>query len=140
MEYFIGSFVTFLGAAFLYILLNNIIQMPSKSTYRYSQSHIHSLIKPLMPPTASLKKPLHTQSSKHLEEVQIKVIIVGPDAYWIKDNTLYTAKITKDGVDKETTFPVDTMGMDKVELDKTIFIVDQLQNGQKRDSGSTGNE
>lgn len=140
MEYFIGSFITFLGAAFLYILLNNLTRIPPTNTYRYSQSHIHSIIRPLMPPTASLRKPLNTQSSKHLEGVQIRVIIIGPDAYWIKDNILYTAKVTKEGVDKETTFPVDTMSMDKVELDKTIFIVDQLQNGQKRDSGSTGNK
>jgi hypothetical protein len=42
-------------------------------------------------------------------------------------------------VDKETTRRVDTMGMDKVELDKMLFIMDQLRDGKINDSGSSGN-
>jgi hypothetical protein len=32
---------------------------------------------------------------------------------------------------------VDTMGMDKVQLDKMLFIMDQLRDGNKNDSGDS---
>lgn len=140
MKYFVGSFITFLGMLFFYVILSNITQMPNKKLYKYSQSHIHSLVYPLLPPKLATRKELNTQSSKHLKDVQIRVIIVGPDAFWIKDNVLYTAKVTKEGVDKDTTLPVDTIGMDSVELDKMIFIVDQLRSGQNNDSWDSGNK
>ncbi len=138
VQYFVGSFITFIGMFVFFAFMSTVQTINKPKKHRYSQSHIHTLVKPLLPPMSSLKKELVTQSSKHLQNVQIKVIILGPDAFWIKDNVLYTAKITQDGVDKNTTIPVDTMGMDKVELDKMIFIVDQLQNGQKHDTGSSG--
>lgn len=139
MQYFVGSFITFIGMFVFFAFMSTVQTFNKPKKYHYSQSHIHTLVKPLLPPMSSFKKDLVTQASKHLERVQIKVIILGPDAFWIKDNVLYTAKITNDGVDKNTTIAVDTMGMDKVELDKMVFIVDQLQNGQKHDTGGSGN-
>lgn len=138
MQYFVGSFITFIGMFLFFAFMSTLQTVSKPKKYRYSQSHIHTLVKPLLPPMDSFKKELITQASKHLNSVQIKVIILGQDAFWIKDNVLYTAKITQDGVDKNTTSPVDTMGMDKVELDKMVFIVDQLQNGQKHDTGGSG--
>ena len=46
--------------------------------------------------------------------------------------------MTDEGVDKDTTSVVDTMGMNKVQLDKMLFIIDQLRDGKQHDSGSSG--
>lgn len=140
MEYFVGSFITFVGMYIFYALVIDLNKRNQNKRFRYGQSHIHSLMKPLLPPNVRLRKELNTQAVKHLNKVQFKVIIVGPDAFWIKDNVLYTAKVTQEGVDKDTTAPVDTMAMNSVELDKMVFIVDQLRNGLKHDSGSSGNQ
>ena len=61
-------------------------------------------------------------------------------AYWVKDNIFYEASITNSGVDSATTKVVDTIGMDSVELDKMLFIMDKLREGLDNDSGSTGNK
>ena len=60
-------------------------------------------------------------------------------AYWIKDNVFYTADMDGDYVDKDTTRRVDTMAMNTVQLDKMMFIVDKLREGNLNDSGGTRN-
>ena len=60
-------------------------------------------------------------------------------AYWVKDNVFYTADMSGEIVDKETTRVVDTMTMSKVQLDKMVFIMDRLREGNLNDSGGTGN-
>jgi hypothetical protein len=72
--------------------------------------------------------------------VNVKVIILGHTAFWIKNNVFYTANIDEDGIDKESTKVVDTMSMDKVQLDKMLFILDQLRDGEVNDSGSSGDQ
>jgi hypothetical protein len=104
----------------------------AKNPYRYSQKNIHHLVSPYI---GGIKKPnKKTQSINHFNKTNLKVIIVDGEAFWVKDNTLYTAKMTQDGVDKETTSVVDTMSMDKVQLDKMLFIIDQLRDGDNNDS------
>lgn len=95
---------------------------------RYSQSDIHGLIKPLLPTiSSSITSMTKRQSVNHINQTHMKVIITKGMAYWIKDNTFYTARVLDGEIDKENAQVVDTMGMDKVELDKMMFIIDQLR-------------
>jgi hypothetical protein len=140
MDYLIGSAISFLT---IFIIGKVLLKEPltlKPNSYRYSQSHVHSLIKPLLPPVQLLKPKRISQAIKHDEKNNIRVVIVGHDAYWIRENVFYTAQIDQDGVDKDTTRVVDTMSMDKVQLDKMLFIMDQLRDGEISDSGSTGND
>ena len=140
MKYLTGSFFT-IFAIFIYsrfVFSGKTIKQ--RSDYRYSQSHIHHLVSPLLPPLAKVKKKKITQAQKHYEKVNLKVIIINDDAYWIKDNVLYSGKITQEGIDKDTSFVVDTMAMDKVQLDQMLFIVDQLREGRIDDSGDPRNK
>jgi hypothetical protein len=83
-------------------------------------------------------KPIR-YSQIHEAKNNIKVIIMDNMAYWIKDNALYVADMSIDGtVNKETTRRVDTMTMNRVQLDKMIFIIDKLREGTLDDSGSAG--
>lgn len=142
MKYLIGFFSSFL---IFYIInklqmKNNILLEKKLQPIKYSQSHIHSLIFPLLPKIKNFKPIKKTQSTLHESKFSIKVIIMDNKAYWIKDSKFYMADMLSDGaVDKETTRIVDTMTMDKVQLDKMMFIIDRLREGTFDDSGSTGN-
>lgn len=139
MEYLIGSFTTFLLILAISFLKREDV-VKQKVTVRYSQSHIYDLVKPLLPYVSNkpIKKRV-SQSTKYDEKTNIRVIIVGSTAYWVKENVFYKANVMNDGVDSDTTEVVDTIGMNKVELDKMLFIMDRLREGLEDDRGSTGN-
>ena len=140
MKYIAGSLMTLVAMFIASRIIFRNVPKNEKNMYRYSQSHIHHLVHPLLPPTSKIKKRIRTQAIKHFEKTNLRVIIVDDDAYWIKDNVLYTGKITPNGVDKETASVVDTMSMDKVQLDKMLFIMDKLRDGKSHDSGSAGDK
>jgi hypothetical protein len=87
----------------------------------------------------SPKKIAKTQSTNYLRKISTKILFFNDSAYWIKDNALYTADLIEGEVDEKSTRTVDTMGMDKVQLDKTIFIVSKLREGIDDDRSNTGN-
>jgi hypothetical protein len=68
----------------------------------------------------------------------VRVMVVDDQAYWIKDNTFFTADMVDDNLDNDSTRTVDTMGMDEVQLKKMIFIVDKLTEGTSNDRGDSG--
>ena len=94
---------------------------------------------PLLPDIRSYKKKMITQSSKHYEKINIKVVIFDKKAYFVKDGSFYCADMQGDAIDKHSATVVDTIGMDKVQLDKMLFIMDQLRDGKKNDSGDSRN-
>lgn len=141
MEYIIGFLSAFVFIYFLVQIQNryDILQERLKFV-KSTQSRHHYLFKK----NTSLPKKRginnNTQSAKHDKNINIKVVIMDNQAYWIKDNAFYTANISMNGtVDKDTTRAVDTMGMNRVQLDKMIFIIDRLREGNLNDSGSAGN-
>jgi hypothetical protein len=81
-----------------------------------------------------------TQSANHEKSIHLKVLFIGEEAYWIKENALFIAD-QEDGIVKEDTARrVDTMGMNSVQLDRLIYIVDVLNEGNENDRGYTGNK
>jgi hypothetical protein len=139
MEYFLGSAITMLA---MFITTRLVLPRTLKNktnNFRYSQSHIHTLVMPLLPDLKVYKKKTITQSSKHDEKINIKVVIFDKKAYFVKDGSFYCADVNGDAIDKYSATVVDTMGMDKVQLDKMLFIMDQLRDGKKNDSGDSRN-
>lgn len=88
----------------------------------------------------SRKIKVRTQSKIHYDKTNIKVIIFDNDAYWIKDNIFYKAPLVNELIDKEAAEQVDTIHMDKVQLDKMLFIMDKLREGINDDSRGSGDE
>ena len=139
MEYFLGSAITMIA---MFITTRLVIPRLLKAktiNFRYSQSHIHTLVMPLLPDLRTYKKKIVSQSSKHDEKVNIRVVILDNKAYFVKDGGFYCADVDGDSIDKQSATVVDTMGMDKVQLDKMLFIMDQLRDGKKNDSGDSRN-
>ena len=61
----------------------------------------------------------------------VRIIMVGSRAYWISENQVLEAPVTPEGfVDQTMATPIDTMGMDKVELEEIAFIVEKLTEGK----------
>jgi hypothetical protein len=139
MEYFLGSAITLL-AMFITTRLISYNKFDKKNNIpRYSQSHIHMLILPLLPEIKKYKNKMVTQSSKHEERTNIKVVIFDNKAYFVKNGTFYCAEMNGTEIDGASATLVDTIGMDKVQLDKMLFIMDQLRDGKKDDSGDSRN-
>lgn len=139
IEYFIGAFV---GIFFIIFIQNkNKIKINKKDfVIKYSQSHMLEIVKPLLPTQEGKKVNRNTQSYKHEEKTNVRVIVSDGQAFWIRDNLFYSANFLGDMIDKDSTSVVDTMGMNKVELDKMLFIIDQLRDGKDNDSSSTGDK
>lgn len=138
-KYFLGSLVTMIAIFFFAKFLYKEEKIMSHvNIYRYNQSKIHHLVSPFLK-NINIRTPKNTQSKKHFDKTNLRVIVLDGQAFWIKDNVFYTAEVTEDKINQDTTTIVDTMGMDKVQLDKMLFIIDQLRDGKKHDSGSTGN-
>lgn len=131
----IGITVTLLLIVYILMLKNSIrnskqpIISQSMLQYRYSSRKNNS---------RRIKSK--TQSKLHYDKTNIKVIIFDNDAYWIKDNIFYKAPLVDELIDKEAAEQVDTIHMDKVQLDKMLFIMDKLREGINDDSRGSGNE
>lgn len=100
--------------------------MTKRIELSFNQSRQHELTKDYLSNTS---KEMNTQSSKDYRKQWSKVIISGNLAYWIENNAVYSAKYDGKAIVSETKKTVDMMGMDKVELNKMILIVEKLTEG-----------
>jgi hypothetical protein len=131
----IGITVTMLLLFYIFILKNNIKNNKQPIISQSMLQHRYSNRK-----NNSRRIKSRTQSKLHYDKSNIKVIILDNNAYWIKDNIFYKAPLVNELIDKESAEQVDTMGMDKVQLDKMLFIMDRLREGINDDSRGSGNE
>ena len=140
MEFFAGSVFTLI---LLSIIRAFIVRVDLKNRYEvkkitYSQSRIYSLIGYAIAQSINPPEPRRTQSRERSLKNSMPVVFTDNLAYWIKDNQFYQANVTNGKIDNSTTKIVDTMGMDKVELDKMFFIVQKLTEGKNNDGGNPG--
>lgn len=139
MKYYIGFLFAFLLAyTVLKLQVKYNIFNEFKEINRHTQSHKLFLRTALDQQAGVEKIKQETQAQKHEKKIRVKVIIMDDQAYWVKDNVFYTANMLDGDVNKNTTREVDTMTMNKVQLDKMMFIMDRLREGAFNDSGGTG--
>ena len=128
MEYLLGSIVTAFSMFFTYRwLVKNVAPLKSVKVVA-TQSRTNELIKKMFTPEQSFPKAT-SQAMKHFDTRSVRILIIDSQAYWISNNTVFVADVINGEVEKETTREVDTMGMDKVQLKKMIFIVEKLKEG-----------
>jgi hypothetical protein len=110
----------------------------SKMQYSVSkQSDMHNILKTFFSRDATQNK-LFSQSTKRLNENNTKIIILDNMAYWVKDNIFYVSSLVNGKPNVDDTVPVDINNMPKTELDKMLFILDNLSGG-KNERGGSGN-
>lgn len=105
----------------------------------YTQSSIHQIVKSFLPKDLFEVPKTLSQSRKHVRNNTVKVLIIEDSAYWVHNNMFYVADAVDGAVDSETVRPVDTNNMSKRDIDKMLFILDSLKNGNSDDSSSTWN-
>lgn len=93
----------------------------------FRQSVLHQILKHSMPTNAELKAKIDTQSRIRSREGVVKVIQT-PDrkAYWVENNIFYYAEVVDGQFDPTNGKPVDTNGLSNKEVDKLLFILDNL--------------
>ena len=131
----IGTTVTVLMLFYIYLLRNRVKNSKQEIISQSMLQHRYSSRK-----NNSRRLKTKSQSKIHFDKTNIKVIIFDNSAYWIKDNIFYKAPLVNQLIDKDAAEQVDTMGMDKVQLDKMLFIMDRLREGIKDDSRGSGDE
>jgi hypothetical protein len=126
--YFLISVLTFLSLSTIIGYMSKKFSQNNDDFIRYSQSHIHNIIKDYIPKPTRLAIS-KSQSLNHETKQHVKVIITEDKAYWIMNNNFYSANVVEGSIDKDSTSVVDTFSLDQEELDKMLFILDQLKNG-----------
>jgi hypothetical protein len=106
----------------------------------FTQSNIHQTVKHFIPRDLFDLPAVVSQSKKHVLKNTIKVMMVEDQAYWVHNNMFYTADMIEGFVDAETTKAVDTNNMSKRDIDKMLFILDSLRDGNSDDSSGAWNK
>jgi len=144
MEYIIGIAIGIASVILVVSFRAKSIPVPKKLNLVSSQSRTYQMLKPAFAIMAmvSVGKPLITQATKYMQAHSLRFLTMDNQAYWIKDNTVFVSDVV-DGdfssINESTTRVVDMMTLDKVELDKMIFIVEKLTEGLSNDSSNSGN-
>jgi hypothetical protein len=129
MEYLVGSIFTIIILIGARSIINKSINNIKIPVVRRTQSQIFEMVKPFLVFSSLLKPRRETQTSVFDQKRHVKVIISEQKAYWILNNVFYEAEEMGGIINKESAKPVDTMHMDKVQLDKMTRIVEILTEG-----------
>jgi hypothetical protein len=139
MEFFLGVlFSAVLGSSVYYFIYKNPPIKPHR--LQISQSRHFSNIGFLLALPMSIPEKRESQSVKYDAKNSVKIVFHGSLAYWISDNTFFVADVVDGQIDASTQKKVDTIGVDKVELEKLSSIVDILTEGDADDRSGPGNK
>ena len=105
----------------------------------YRQSDMHNMLKEFFFRDIFDNEVASSQSKIWKEKKTTKFLIIDQKAYWVSNNMFYVGDTVDGKVRPETGRPLDTTKMSKKEVDKMLFILDNLKNGKLNDSGSAGN-
>ena len=139
MEYIITIGLTLI--VFCSIII--VIDRKSKNFYGkkvYRQSDMHNMLKLFFTNDIYDNKKTSSQMIKRIEEASMKVVILQNKAYWVIDNVFYVGDAENGIVKPDTGVPLDTSNMSAKDIDKLLFILDNIKGGKANDSSSTGNE
>ena len=138
MEYVLAIGLTFL----LSLAIINIVAYRVRKSFTrviYRQSDTHKLLKDFF-----AREIINTKKNSQLEKRSssnsLKVIVIDQKAYWVVNNIFYVADLVDGKPDTENANPVDTSNMSKHDIDKLLFILDNLKEGETDERGSTGNK
>jgi hypothetical protein len=139
MQYIVACILTLLVSLAIIAIVKKKINKKMSRTL-YSQKDTHELFKYFFSIDSSNQKKRFSQLTNHTEKSMIRVMVIGQEAYWVSDNTFFVANAINGEVEAGSATPVDVENMSKNDMNKMLFILDNLQNGNKNDSGSAGNE
>ena len=123
-----------------YWAILNVVKRRNKKSFSMvigSQMDIHNLTKSFLNKPFNTTKQKVSQMRKHEHANRIDILVLEDRAYWISNNVFYSGDIVDGHIDHDTTKPINTENMKKEEIDKMLFIIDNLKNGNDDDFGGT---
>jgi hypothetical protein len=136
MKYFLVVLLTLITFSCILIVANKFTKKSySKKIYR--QSDMHEMLKRFFLNGLSVEVK-SSQMMKRKEKLLTRVIILEDKAYWVVDNVFYVGDAVNGSVQPESGEPISTSGLSSKEINKLLFILDNLKNGKTNDSGSAG--
>jgi hypothetical protein len=127
MEFF---FIGFLTIASVIAIIKSRRKRIRLKHIGFRQSMLHHIMKGMIPSNAELNSKKKRQSNVHNTGNVVRVIRT-PDskAYWVEDNIFYYADVVDGQFDPNAKKAVDTSELSKKEINKLLFILDNLKNG-----------
>jgi hypothetical protein len=136
---YVLAFVLTTACFYTILVLMKKKEKRSISKIIYRQSDMHNILKDFFFKDIFDDKVVTSQSKTWKEKQTTRVVIIDQKAYWVSNNMFYVGDTVDGKVMPETGKPLDTTKMSKKEVDKMLFILDNLKNGKLNDSGSAGN-
>jgi hypothetical protein len=141
MEYIFIAASVFLSFLTFFLLLFFVINIKIKrmtKIIKKKQSDNHIFLKNFFDREIGLKEK-QSQLRKRQDKATIKIIFTEDNkAYWIDNNIFFVADVVDGKPDFLNSRQVDTENMSKNELDKMLFILDNLRRGNKNERGNSG--
>jgi hypothetical protein len=109
------------------IIVMNKKRKKSFNKILYRQSDMHNILKEFFFKDIFDDKIVTSQSKIWREKQTTKVVIIDEKAYWVSNNMFYVGDAINGKVRPETGKPLDTTKMSKKEIDKLLFILDNLR-------------
>lgn len=139
MEIFVYAGLTALNI--IAILIRRRKRKLSLKRYVYRQSTLHQIAKLILPTNAELIGNKISQHKKHIDSKTVRVLTTPEHkAYWVKDNKFYWADVENGEFNPELGTEISTESLSKKEIEKLLFILDNLNKGNENDSGSSRNK
>ncbi len=105
----------------------------------YRQSDMHNMLKEFFFRDIFDNKAASSQSKIWKEKKTTKFLVIDQKAYWVSNNMFYVGDADNGRVRPETGKPIDISTMSPKEVNKMLFILDNLNGGRRNDSGGAGN-
>lgn len=139
MEYVFFGILTFLFIVLSFFTWKIYNQTLNNKTMLHRQSDNHIFLKEFFSRETKVKNK-QSQSEKRKEKIKVKVIFTDDNkAYWVENNIFYVAEVINGKPDIKNAQKVETEKMSKVEVDKMLFILDNLRRGDYDERGGSGN-
>ena len=105
----------------------------------YRQSDMHNMLKEFFFRDIFDNKAASSQSKIWKDKKTTKFLVIDQKAYWVSNNMFYVGDADNGQVRPETGKPIDISTMSPKEVNKMLFILDNLNGGRRNDSGGAGN-
>ena len=105
----------------------------------YRQSDMHNMLKEFFFRDIFDNEVASSQSKIWKEKKTTKFLAIDQKAYWVSNNMFYVGDADNGQVRPETGRPIDISTMSPKEVNKMLFILDNLNGGRKNDSGGARN-
>ena len=105
----------------------------------YRQSDMHNMLKEFFFRDIFDNKAASSQSKIWKEKKTTKFLVIDQKAYWVSNNMFYVGDADNGQVRPETGKPIDISTMSPKEVNKMLFILDNLNGGRRNDRGGAGN-